>query len=78
MAYLTKTARVDATQRRKAARLVAWWLRDEARSVAASVRPGTELRADLAFAELAGGLVGLGGTYGRSRRRVARIRTTHG
>jgi GT2 family glycosyltransferase len=78
MAYLTKTARVDATQRRKAARLVAWWLRDEARSVAASVRPGTELRADLAFAELAGGLVALGGTYGRSRRRVARIRTTHG
>jgi GT2 family glycosyltransferase len=78
MAYLTKTARIDATQRRKAARLVAWWLREEAGSVVASLRPSTELRTDLAVAELAGGLVALGGTYGRSRRRVARIRTTHG
>jgi GT2 family glycosyltransferase len=78
MAYLTKTARVDATQRGKAARLVAWWLREEVGNVAASLRPGTELRTDLAVAELAGGLVALGGTYGRSRRRVARIRTTHG
>lgn len=78
MAYLTKTARVDATQRRKAARLFAWWLRDEAGSVASSLRPGSGLRTDLAVAELAGGLIALGGTYGRSRRRVARIRRTRG
>jgi GT2 family glycosyltransferase len=77
MAYLTKTARVDAAQRRKAARLLGWWLRYETRNVAASVRPRTELPGDLAFAELLGGLVGLAGSYGRSRRRVARIRAAH-
>jgi len=74
MAYLSKTASVDARQRRKAALLVAWWLRYQVRSVAASVPPRGDLPADLALAELAGGLVGLGGSYGRSRRRVARIR----
>ena len=74
MAYLSKTASVDATQRSKAARLVAWWLRYQARSVAASMPPRRDLPADLALAELAGGLVGLGGSYGRSRRRTARIR----
>ena len=78
MAYLVKTARVDATQRRKAARLVAWWLRFEVGNVAASLPPRAGLPADLALAELAGGLVGLGGSYGRSQRRVARIRTAHG
>lgn len=78
MAYLTKTARVDVAQRRKAARLVAWWLRYEARSVAASVSSRPELPTDLALAELLGGLVGLCGSYARSQRRVARIRTAHG
>jgi glycosyltransferase involved in cell wall biosynthesis len=77
MAYLSKTASVDATQRRKAARLVAWWLRYQAGSVAASLPPRGELRADLALAELAGGLVGLSGSYRRSRRRVGRIRAAH-
>lgn len=78
MAYLTKTARVDSTQRRKAARLLAWWLRDELENVAASLRPRAGMPVDLALAELAGGLAGLCGSYGRSRRRVARIRSTHG
>jgi hypothetical protein len=78
MAYLVKTARVDATQRRKAARLVAWWLHYQAGQVAASLPPRGGPPADLAFAELFGGLVGLGGSYGRSQRRVARIRAAHG
>ena len=78
MAYLCKTACINPTQRRKAARLVAWWLRYQARSVAASVRPHSELPTDLALAELVGGLVGLSGSYARSRRRVARIRAVHG
>ena len=76
-AYLSKTASADATQRRKAARLVAWWLRYQARTVAASLPAGGELPADLALAELVGGLVGLSGSYRRSRRRVARIRAAH-
>jgi GT2 family glycosyltransferase len=75
MAYLTKTARVDATQRRRATLLLAWWLRYEARNVVASVRPRADLPPELAIAELVGGLVGLAGSYGRSQRRVARIRS---
>jgi glycosyltransferase involved in cell wall biosynthesis len=78
MAYLTKIARVDSTQRRKAAGLFAWWLRDELENVAASLRPRAGIPVDLALAELAGGLAGLCGGYGRSQRRVARIRSAHG
>jgi GT2 family glycosyltransferase len=78
MAYLTKTARADTRERRKATQLIAWWLRYEAASIAASLTSGDELATDLALAELVGGLVGLSGSYGRSRRRVARIRSAHG
>jgi GT2 family glycosyltransferase len=78
MAYLTKTARVDPAQRGKAARLAAWWLRYELRTVAAGLAGRSGLPADLALAELVGGLVGLGGSYGRSQRRVAGIRAAHG
>jgi GT2 family glycosyltransferase len=78
MAYLTKTARVDPSERRKAARVIAWWLGYEARNVAATLRPGGEVPTDLALAELVGGLAGLAGSYGRSRRHVARILSTHG
>ncbi len=78
MAYLTKTARVDPGQRRKAALLTAWWLRYQAGSAAASLRPGADVPPDLPLAELLGGLIGLTGSYGRSRRRVGRIRAVHG
>jgi GT2 family glycosyltransferase len=78
MAYLSKTARADAAEREKAVRMVGWWMGYELRSVATGLRGRSRLPADLALAELIGGLVGLGGTYGRSRRRVARIRTAHG
>ena len=77
MAYLLKTARVDPTQRRKAARLIAWWLRYQTRQVAASLPSRDGPPVDLVLAELAGGLVGLGGSYGRSQRRVARIRAAN-
>lgn len=78
MAYLTKTARVDVAERRKAARLVGWWLDHQARNLAASLSSRSERQADLALAELLGGVVGLAGSYGRSRRRVARIRAANG
>jgi glycosyltransferase involved in cell wall biosynthesis len=78
MAYLTKTARIDRAARPHAAGLIGSWLGYQARNVAASVRPDTEIGADLALAELLGGLVGLAGSYGRSRRRVACIRAPHG
>jgi glycosyltransferase involved in cell wall biosynthesis len=78
MAYLTKTARHHVGERSKAARLMAWWLRYEIANVGASLRPRAELPPDLALAELLGGLVGIGGSYGRSQRRVAGIKARHG
>jgi hypothetical protein len=53
-------------------------LRYEIANVGASLRPRPELPPDLALAELLGGLVGIGGSYGRSRRRVAGIKARHG
>lgn len=76
MAYLTKTARAVPAERSKAVRLAAWWLRYQARAVAGGLRPAAALPGDLALAELTGGLVGLAGAYGRSRRRMARVRGT--
>jgi hypothetical protein len=58
--------------------MVLWWLGYAARNVAATAlgrRPGTP---DLAIAELAGGLAGLTGSYGRSVRRSQAIRRRHG
>jgi glycosyltransferase involved in cell wall biosynthesis len=77
MAYVTKTARADSSERRRAAALIGWWLRYQAGNVAGSLRWRAELPTDLAMAELIGGLAGLGGAYGRSQRRVARIRQVY-
>lgn len=78
MAYVTKTIQADARERRKAAHLVSWWFGYQIDSLTAGLRPRGQLPADLALAELAGGVVGLCGSYGRSRRRVAQIRAAHG
>jgi GT2 family glycosyltransferase len=77
MAYLTKTAVVDPRERQKAVRLVGWWMGYQRRTIAQSARRGAQVPPDLALAELLGGLQGLGGSYWRSRRRVARIRAAH-
>jgi glycosyltransferase involved in cell wall biosynthesis len=77
MAYLTKTALLDPRERLKAVRLVVWWLGYQRRTVAESARRRGQVSPDLALAELFGGLQGLGGSYWRSQRRVARIRATH-
>jgi glycosyltransferase involved in cell wall biosynthesis len=78
MAYLLKTARADPRERAKAAQLVKWWMRYQAHTVAASLRGRDGHGADLALAEAAGGITGLTGSYGRSKRRIARIKTHHG
>jgi GT2 family glycosyltransferase len=77
MAYLTKTAVVDPRERQKALRLVAWWMGYQRRAIGESTRRRAQLPADLALAELLGGLQGLAGSYWRSRRRVARVRAAH-
>jgi GT2 family glycosyltransferase len=77
IAYLEKTYRADPAQRLKARALLGWWLNYAGRNVAKTVLGRDPATPDLALAELAGGLRGLTGSYGRSRRRSARIRSEH-
>lgn len=73
MAFVAKTWRSDPAERWKLARLVPWWLRSMSRELARARRGHSDLPADLVAAELRGGLVGLSGSYARSRRRSGRI-----
>jgi GT2 family glycosyltransferase len=74
MAFVVKTYRTDPPQRPKLRRLVRWWFADQLASLRRSLRRRTPLTPRLVLAELAGGVVGLTGTYGRSHRRVERLR----
>lgn len=74
MAYVTKTFRADPVGNVKLAWLVAWWFRTHVKEVVRSLLGRGPLSPDLAFAQLAGGVVGLAGEYGRSQRRSAAIR----
>jgi GT2 family glycosyltransferase len=73
MAFVAKSWSVDVEQRWKLTRLVLWWSRATMRELARARRGRSELPASLVAAELRGGVVGLMGSYGRSRRRSARI-----
>ena len=77
MAYVAKTWATDPEERPKLVRLVRWWLRYELRSLASSLAGSDSLAPTHALAELLGGVAGLMGGYGRSRRRVERIRRAH-
>ena len=74
MAFVAKSYRSNATDRRAFRRLIRWWMGDGARRLWRSLRGRGQLPPDLVAAELAGGLVGLAGTYGRSARRTSRLR----
>jgi hypothetical protein len=74
MAFVAKTYRADPPQRPKLRRLVRWWFADQLGALRRSFRPRTPLTPGLVLAELAGGILGLTGTYGRSSRRVERLR----
>jgi GT2 family glycosyltransferase len=78
MAFLTKCAAERPEDRAVMARLVRWWFEDQAKLVVHGALGNRGMTVDLALAELWGGLVGLSGEYGRSRRRVARIRAEAG
>jgi len=78
MAFIAKTYRTDPEQRGKLRRIVRWWLGDQLGMLRRSLGGSAPISADLAFAELAGGLVGLCGSYRRSLRRVAAIRRNAG
>lgn len=73
LAFLAKCWSQPA-DRPAVARMVAWWLGYELRLVAKGVLGRDGMTLDLATAELLGGMVGLGGEYGRSKRRVAVIK----
>ncbi len=77
MAYVAKTYGTDIAARPKLRALVLWWSRYALRQVAAGVKRRDRESIDLAVAELVGGVTGLGGSYGRSRKRTQEIRDAH-
>src|SRR5262249_47259358 len=74
MAFFAKSYRADPTQRGKFRQLLAWWFASKARQLAGRVLGRDAPPVDLILAELAGAAVGLCGEYGRSCRRVERLR----
>lgn len=77
MAFVEKSWRSDPAYRGRFARLVAWWFQDQARQLARALLGRHVLPAGMVWAELRGGIQGLFGEYGRSQRRVRRIREAH-
>ena len=78
MAFLEKTYEADPTQRLKIRGMVAWWLTRYSRTTLGGVVRRDRDRVRLDVAELQGGLVGLTGSYRRSRRRTQAIKDRHG
>jgi glycosyltransferase involved in cell wall biosynthesis len=64
----------DPGERAQVLRLVAWWLAYQQRQLKAAARARDGLGMQMAFAELTGGVGGIGG-YRRSQRRMQRRRT---
>jgi glycosyltransferase involved in cell wall biosynthesis/GT2 family glycosyltransferase len=78
MAWAAKTYRRDPAGRPKLRLLLRWWFPTQLHQAWSSARGREAERRDAALAELRGGVGGLLGTYGRSRRRSARLRRTRG
>ena len=74
-AFLTKSYRADFEQRRQFRRLALWWCGYQLREVFRSLRGRDMISARLVLAELAGGFIGILGDYGRSCRRIAKLRS---
>jgi hypothetical protein len=79
MAFVTKSSqqsREDRGERTKLRQLTRWFFSDALWRLWRSLRGRDPLTPDLVAAEFVGGLVGKFGEYGRSQRRVARLRET--
>ena len=74
MAFIAKTYRNDQAQRPRIRRLVAWWFKNQFRQLAKSLLGRHSLPASMVVSETIGGIVGLCGEYGRSAKRVERIK----
>ncbi|HEU4564923.1 MAG TPA: glycosyltransferase [Gemmatimonadaceae bacterium] len=77
MAFVSKHFAREPAERRRWLLILEWWARYSLRMLARGAARRGGMRVDLAAAELAGGIVGLCGTYGRSQRRSARIVAEH-
>ena len=77
MAFVMKSHATDPAYRGKMRRLISWWFRDQWRRLLRSIAGRDGLPPDMVLAELLGGVAGLFGEYGRSVRRVERIRKAH-
>lgn len=78
MAYAVKTYRCDPRGRPKLRRLGRWFFATQLGEARRGIASGDAELRDAALAELRGGVAGLLGTYGRSRRRSRRWRRAHG
>ncbi len=74
MAFVGKSYAAEPEQRASFRSLVTWWFSRGARLLVRRVRGAEAPPVELVLAELAGGVAGLCGEYGRSRRRMARLR----
>ena len=74
MAYVVKCLRSDPERRGPLMRLVGWWFAHELWQLQKAMRGVHALPPSMIVGELVGGVVGLLGGYGRSRRRVRRLR----
>ena len=77
MAYLGKTSATEPQERPKLWDLRRWWVLNELRLLKQSVKERKQTPVDLVLAELFGGIVGVAGTYSRSRRRIEKIKRDH-
>lgn len=77
MAFVSKHRAADAEMRGRFGRIIAWWFEDQLRQLKRSLTGKHPLPPGMVLAELWGGVAGLCGEYGRSRRRVEAIRRAH-
>jgi GT2 family glycosyltransferase len=74
MAFLTKVYRADSLSRGRVRKLIVWWLQYQTGLLLRGLKGRKEFRPDFVLAEVAGGARGLCGEYGRSVRRIRRLR----
>ena len=77
MAFVAKSYASDPAHRPAHRGAVRSWFRYQSRQLAGALRDRDRQRAAFVVAEMRGGVTGLAGEYGRSRRRVERIREAH-
>jgi hypothetical protein len=74
MAYAAKNHCQDRAHRAQFRCMILGWFRETSKMLVTTALGRRYWRIDLAWSELWGGIVGVCGEYGRSKRRIARIR----